>query len=548
MPKIKKITADQHFGIATSYAYPEYSELVEYRRRVDDCLQGQRNIKKKQVYLPPNKWQESHPEEYMAFLQRALFYSMTTYAMRIYEGLTMSGFPDIILPADGKMDFIKNDATVYRRDLKSLQSSLNYEQFAHGLRCLLLEITLNPDKPFFIQEYSANMFLRAHFTKDELGVSKAKMILLDESGDEYNLKTKRDEFVQRFRVLGLDANGDYYQSEIQPCDWVNFDIDNPPLEKTIYPEYRGVRFNMIPFTWCGASSLSGNSLDLPPLIDMADCEIKLFQLDAQYSQHIYQSCQETVFFLDTDAKFNLDDIRYGCGAHNKLPKGVKPIVISNNGIGFDAQKNYMDSIIAQIELRRMSIMSSKSHQSGTAVGIVQNAQTAPLRTIVDVSGDAITEQLRYMALWLGYSQKEVNKIRYTPSKDFANVDNNLSEFVALCGAVADGIVPMLEEDLYRLAKENSYVNSQRDWKDFKRKWKLEKLERQESLGFIPMSGSNNLFGNGNNLDNPSQGEQEETSKENDSSVPEKEEKEEDDDKVEKKNSNQKKRKPLKNNK
>lgn len=498
MPKIKKITADQHFGIASSYAYPEYSELVEYRRRVDDCLQGQRNIKKKQVYLPPNKWQESHPEEYMAFLQRALFYSMTTYAMRIYEGLTMSGFPEVILPTDGKMDFITNDATVYRRDLKSLQSSLNQEQFAHGLRCMLLETTMNQDKPFFIQEYSANMFLRAYFCKDELGVSKAKMVLLDESGEEYNLHTKRDEFVQRFRVLGLDVNGEYYQSEIQPFEWAGFDIEHPPLDKTIYPEYRGVRFNMIPFTWCGASSLSGNSLDLPPLIDMADCEIKLFQLDAQYSQHIYQSCQETVFFLDTDAKFNLDDIRYGCGAHNKLPKGVKPVVISNNGIGFDAQKNYMDSIISQIELRRMSIMSSKSHQSGTAVGIVQNAQTAPLRTIVDVSGDAITEQLRYMALWLGYSQDKVNQIRYTPSKDFANVDNNLSEFVALCGAVSDGTVPMLEEDLYRLAKENSYVNSQRDWNDFKRKWKLEKLERQESLGFIPMSGSGNLFGNGAN--------------------------------------------------
>ena len=62
------------------------------------------------------------------------------------------------------------------------------------------------------------------------------------------------------------------------------------------------------------------------------------------------------------------------------------------------------------------------------------------------------------------------------------MDNNLSEFVSLCQSVVDGAVPMLEEDLYRKAKENGYVNSKMEWKDFKAKWQLEKLERQESLG------------------------------------------------------------------
>lgn len=501
MTKIKTLSESTCLGMVRQFAVTEYGDLVDYRTRVDDCLQGQRNIKRKEVYLPPNRWQQEHRDEYEAYLQRALFYSMTTYAMRIYEGLTMSGFPEISLPEDGKMDFLYRWATVHKRDLHTLQANLNREQLAHGLRCMLVEPQNNPDRPFFIQEFGANSFLRAHFTDSPGAESKAKMILLDESGYKYDIKSKKEFYQPKLLVLALDGNGDYYQCEVGYHEWNSkFDIDNPP-ETAVYPSYRGVRLKFIPFTWCGASSLSGIALDIPPLLDMADCEIKLFQLDAQYSQHLFQSSQETVFFTNCPRDFDLNSIRYGAGAQNALTGQTDVKVIGNNGIGFDAQKNYMESIMAQIELRRMSIMSSKSHQSGTAIGIVQNAQTAPLRTIVDTSGDAITEQLRYIATWMGYDIKTIAEITYAPSKDFANVDNNLSEFVSLCQSVVDGAVPMLEEDLYRKAKENGYVNSKMEWKDFKAKWQLEKLERQESLGFIPQSNGNLFSKNSDNTDN-----------------------------------------------
>lgn len=495
MSKITKADPQSTFGFAKSFAFPEFAELVEYRKRVDDCLQGQRNIKRKQQYLPPNQWQKEHDDQYQAYLQRALFYSMTTYAMRIYEGLTMSGEPEIILPKDGGMDFLRKWATVHKRSLHTLQNSLNYDQFASGLRCMLVEPQNNDERPFFIQEFSANCFLRAHFFKSD-GESKAKVVLLNQSGFKFDLKTKKDEWRESLLVLGLDRNGEYYQSLITFAQWgESFDVDNPPATNeangvvTVYPNCRKSRLNFIPFTWCGATTLSGSTMDLPPLLDMADCEIKLFQLDAQYAQHIFQSSQETIFFTGNTQGLDLKDIRYGSGAHNKLPRDCDVKVISNNGVGFQAQAEYMKSIMEQIELRRMSIMSSKSHQSGTAIGIVQNAQTAPLRTVVTTSGDAITEQMRYIATWMGYGASEIAKIRYTPSKDFANVDSNLSEFVALCRAVTDGVVPMLEEDLYRKAKENGYVNSKLEWDEFKARWELEKLDRQDNLGYIPTSTS-----------------------------------------------------------
>lgn len=499
MAKIRKKGPNEYRTQMMGYVFPEYSDLAEYRERVDDCLQGQRTIKSKAKYLPPNQWQVEHPDEYRAYVGRALFYSLTAYAMRIYEGLTMSGSPNVILPNDKRMDFLLTNATVHGRDLHSLQANLNREQFAHGLRCMLTQVTEDEKRPFFIQEYCANSFLVAHFREID-GLSKADAVLVDLSGLKLNIKSKMFEYVPKALVLGLDKNEEYYQTVIDPFSWPEFDIlfpkkVSPGDDDITYPQYRGRRLNHIPFTWCGATSLSGVSFDIPPLLDMADCEIKLFQLDAQYAQHIFQSSQETAFFLGAKkGQFDLNKVRWGSGAHNALPPDMDVKVISNNGVGFQAQKDYMDSIMNQIELRRMSIMSSKSHQSGTAVGIVQNAQTAPLRTVVNTSGDAITEQLRNIAEWMGYSKDEILKVLYVPSQDFARVESNLSEFVALCNAVAEGVVPMLESDLYRLAKENGYVTDKESWDEFKKKWKLEKLSRQENLGFIPQSGTNNLTG------------------------------------------------------
>ncbi len=504
MPQIRKKTAEQSKRMMTQFAMREYSDLVSYRDKVDDCLQGQACIKSKPKYLPPSKWQIENPEEYKAYVRRALFYSLTAYAMRIYEGLAMAGKPTVILPKDKRMDFIAKVATIHKRDLHDLQYNLNREQMAHGLRCMLLNPTDDNARPFLIQELGANAYLTGHFIDDGNGFSKAKMVLLNVSRDEFNMKTKRYEFHPKLMVLGLDANDEYYQAILDVDEWADFDIEHPSHPTLVYPSLWGMRSNVIPFTWCNASSLSGTNIDIPPLLDMCDCELKLYELDAMFSQHLFQSAQETVFFTNAPGNFDLSKVRYGCGAHNTLLQGMDVKVISNNGIGFQAQKEYMDSIMAQIELRRMSIMSSKSHQSGTAVGIVQSAQTAPLRTIIETSGAAITEQLRYMAKWMGYDDDDILKTLYTPSQTFAHVDTNISEFVALCNAVAEGTVPMLDSDLYKFAISNGFVNSKVEWEDFRKRWIMEKENRLDNLSVLPTGKNkppkNTTDDNGQNTD------------------------------------------------
>ena len=510
MGTVEKKNALQIIGTIQGLAFPEYNELAEARQLVDDCLAGQKTIKSKEKYLPPNEWQKNHKEQYFAFLRRALFPGETRYALDIYEGLFSIGEPRVVLPKNGKLDYILKYASVYNDSLKRVQLRLNSEQMSHGLRCLLVEIRDDDERPFFIREYSAEKFLRSHF-RDEGGESFADFILIDESTGVYDLKTKQDSIDFRLRVFALDENGEYYQRGMSISEFAAFDPAHPPTdERTIFPEYKGKRLNRIPFVWCGVTSLSGSSFDYPPLQPMADTEIALYVAMANHSQHIYMNTQEILVFTGVSPDAIPKDIAFGCGSFIALKEEQADAkYVSTNGVGYTAEKDEIEQLKSSIEQKRLSIMSAKSHQSGTVVGMEQNSRSAPLRSVVETSGAAITEILKFMAQWMKFDQEEIDIIRYSPSLEFAETKVNLSEFVALCKSVMDGEVQMLEEDLYLIAKNSGYINASSTWEEFKAKYKVESSARQKAMSILPnqtgnpFARTNQPKPNGNGNGNPS---------------------------------------------
>lgn len=488
-----KFTESDMDKIISGLAFPGYGDLVELRELVDDCLAGQRTIKERGKYLPPTKWQEKYPEKYREFLFRALFPNETKYSLDIYEGLFNIGDPQIALPDDGKMNYLVSDASVTRDSLKQIQVRLNKEQMTHGLRLLLLEVRDDEKRPFYIQEYGANKFLRAHFNSEMIsGESIADCVLLNETTLVNDIRNWTYRKVVRLRILGLDANMEYYQRSVSPDELKEIDIYHPPQdERTIYPAFQNRRFNRIPLVWCGASGNSGTSMDQPPLLSMAQTELKLFLCMAHNSQHIYMNTQESIVITGASNTFKLTDDEFVAGSVVVIPgENAKAQYLSTNGVGFDAEEKEIARLQESIEAKRLSLMSAKSHQSGTVVGLVQNSQSAPLRTIVTVSGNSITLILQYMAKWMGYADGEIDGIRYVPSQAFANPRFNLSEFIALCKAVCDGEVQMLEEDLYTMAKESCFISSKLPWKQFKAKYDIEWEDRQKKQGTVANSTGN----------------------------------------------------------
>ena len=100
-------------------------------------------------------------------------------------------------------------------------------------------------------------------------------------------------------------------------------------------------------------------------------------------------------------------------------------------------------------------------------------------------------------MWLGEKQKDIDGISYTPSQMFANPRVNLAEYVALCQAVYNGEVMMREEDLYNMARESGYINTNLPWDIFKKKYKIEQAERRKENAILPNVKGNPFAPNDN---------------------------------------------------
>lgn len=457
-------------------AYPEYDSMLDIREQIDDCLDGLRTNSEKQKYLKPTQWQKEHTDSFNEFLYRALFPFETRYSLDIYMGLFRLGSPSVTLPE--QLRYMIRSASARGDGLKDVQIRLNKEQMTHGLRMLLLETRNDSKKPFFIQEYSANKFIRCRMVTKN-GETYPDIILLNESCIENDMASLAYLPDIKVRILALDKNENFYQRQVTMAELLNFNYADPPLDDmTEYPTFEGETYKRIPFVWCGASGTDGENIDVPPLLPMAQKELKLFLCMAHNSQHIFMNTQEAVVITGAPGNFKLKDKEFVAGAVVSIPgENTRVQYLSTNGVGFGAEEKEIERLQAGIEQQRLSLMSAKSHQSGTVVGLVQNSQSAPLRTIVDVSGKAITEILLHAAKWMGLSNEDMETISYLPSQEFADAKVNLSEFISLCKAVQANETIMLEEDLFKLAKKSGYINNDFTWEQFKEKYDIEYEER-----------------------------------------------------------------------
>lgn len=478
----------KEFLIPSNLAFRDYPCLAESRQRVDDCLAGQKKIKKEgEKYLPPDKWQKKNRKDYAAYLFRSLFFNFTRKTLNRYVGMLDMGEPDITFGNENKMAFFRDRSTVYGTGLKALQRKINIAQLKHGLCGLLLESTGNNDYPFIIQQYHANDFLRTDFITNE-GESYAKFVLLDESAWVYDMRSKRDILQPRLRVLGLDANGEYYQAGIQLEDWRNFDVDEPG-DIAIYPDYLGKRFDRIPFTWCGASSLSGSSFDEPPILNVADAEISLYQLYADFRQVIYMTGQSPLVISGFKGK-NVEEIQkelkeliVGSGAIAGLPEGVTAayLEMAASSLGLIAQE-----VQRLIDLCTQDALSltQNANQSGVAVQLIQDSNISPLQIINSTAGDAITDQLRYAAKWMGLSDDEIKATRYTPSRDFAESNKTIQDL-----AVIEGSELLTFAEKRKIFVENGYGDKKKSIEEFFDELEEDKTRRGDGISINVQQGN-----------------------------------------------------------
>lgn len=448
----------------SEFAFSDYDDFVARRRRVADCLGGQLIVKgEADKYLPRDKWQKEHTEDYAAYLNRALFFNYTRKALNRYVGMLDMGEPDIVFGSD-KLEFMRDTATQFGDGLKALQRRVNSAQLSRGLICLLLESTGDNERPFVIQTYDANAFLRTDFVTVD-GKSEIKFVLLDESGYDYNPTTKKDEYKYRMRVLGVDGRGYYYQAAISPEEWAKFNIDDPS-GNVVYPDCFGKPLDRVPFTWCGASNLSGKDFQEPPILNVADAEISLYQLYADFRQVMFMTGQTPLVVTGLKGKVDeinksLSSLKVGSGAVMGLPEGANAGYLEMAASSLQTISGEVETLKKLCTDDALSIGDARGNESGVALQLRVDSNTSPLQIINSTAGDAITDQLRYAARWLGLSDDEILETRYTPSKDFAEANLTVQELVAI-----ESSESLTQEEKRKAWTDNGYGNPKITFDEF----------------------------------------------------------------------------------
>ncbi|MDD3585635.1 MAG: hypothetical protein PHQ75_00505 [Thermoguttaceae bacterium] len=441
------------------------------------------------AYLPPSA---SEKEELEAKLDNSEYAFRKKYAT--FENLFRPAVNDIVgilQKNTAKVAFgIKDNnesppevsaidvyGNAYNDGLIGLKQRLNFNQVLYGRYGLLLDVIadsngLNPQ--FKITEYTPQKILDGNIKTGFNGKSCLDWVLLDESTRVFNKVSKQWMTETRYRVLGLDANGDFYHAVLDGSnavgDWSRFDFNNPN-GKVVYPIFKQKRLDFIPFTVCNVSRLGINEYEDPPFSDVADITMGVYQIDSLYKKALWNFASPTLVVSNAkkpeDKSIKLGNMLW-FQSQSGLP--VSASLMETNGSGLSELRNAkaeMKQALRNTSIREL-LDGAGANSSGDALQLRTASGTAMIATIDQTGARAIEEQLIYASMWAGATFEEAGeRISYKADTSYLSSDFQLQSVVSLLSvnAMADGGMPLLSKaNLYAIL-EKSLPNTLTSFED-----------------------------------------------------------------------------------
>lgn len=450
----------------------EYLKLAEHWHFVSDCYIGASKIKSRkraELYLPPLRRERAEAELYDGFSPHfELRKGMAAYenffrpVIDDIAGLMQKNEPVVKfgIKSDDEsaeeVQAIRWFGNQFNDGLKGLKARLNHNQVLFGRYGLLLDIVtdaqgLNPQ--FSITEYPALKILDGETCGESL-----KWVLLDESTTVFNSDTKMHEPVARRRVLGLDANGRYYQSVLESVnaldipDWASFDLLNPPPEITAYPCYKGKYLDFIPFTVCNVNRLGFNEWQSPPYEDVARIAVNNYQIDSIYKQALLNHATPTLVVSNAAKESNdiyLGGVIWAKGS-GAFPVDVKLLETSGEGIAEMREAKKAGKEALRYTSIRDLLDGAGANATGEAIKLRTATGTAAIAAIDTAGALAIEEQLVYASDWSGASHAQsMDRIEFRADTSYLGAEVQLPSVVSLLELNRE-TGTLSDEALYRL--------------------------------------------------------------------------------------------------
>ena len=441
---------------ALQTVHPSYSIFSEDWKLMRDCYRGQRVIKHEgTIYLPATSSmiadgqgkgaEQPGQKAYDAYRKRARFPNFTREAIQMAIGMMHSQPPEIKLPKA-----LEKIISSRGESLPILLRRINLEQLLMGRIGCMVDLPTNPapgeDMPYLTTYATERLINWDDGTTDQLVPQNLNMVVLNESENErrnvfqWELETK-----YRVMIIGDDDRNEergVYRQGVFRDEGYN-------ESQLVTPSWRGRTLEKIPFVIINSADLV-SSPDDPPLLDLGNLCIQIYQGEADYRQNLFMQGQDT--FVTVGGGFDEDEkVRIGSGAHIDLPMGGKAEYVGVNGNGLSEQRESLGRLEARAGSMGAQTLDSTSREreSGDSLRIRVAARTADMNQIVDTGAAGLEHALRIAAEWIG---EDPDEVEIKPNKEFGEMPLTGQTMVEMATARAQGF-PISAKTLHDVARK-----------------------------------------------------------------------------------------------
>lgn len=350
--------------------HPHYTAYIEQWTDCRHAFEGQKAVKDAGArYLPPLIGQTA--DEYNAYKQRALFYSITSKTLSALVGMALDQQPDIVYP-----DKLKS----YFEDHSGVQF---YEVFATAVQELLLtgrfgvmvDRPVGGGRPYMVMYPTENIINWRQNDAGEYDMVVLRETYLEENeSDPYVIETKT-----RYRKLEI----------IDGVLWITIHTAVKPMSGA--PTYQasapttitntGVQMKKIPFICANANGLSIDPVK-PPMQDIVDINFSHYRTSADLEHGRHFTGLPTPYVIGAESQ---NKMHIGSTSAWVIPDATAKVgYLEFTGQGLASLEKALaekQSQLASLSARLID-NSTRGSEAAETVRLRYMSETSSLRTIV----------------------------------------------------------------------------------------------------------------------------------------------------------------------
>lgn len=468
--------------------HPDYvSSLAEWQL-IADVGGGEAEIKRLgKKYLPATEGMvldglgtgQPGAIAYEAYLSRAVFPNYFGDGVETCLGMMHREDAQITVPE--RMRPMLDSITPDGESALMLLRRMNEAQLRSGRIGLLLDVptaAAGAEVLPYVATYCAESIINWDDGTRSQGKQSLELVVLDEKGWERDADFQWAE-VEKWRVLarsGVAATIDSAEQDAPASGEFMVAVADKEVGLSALdfsaPMLRGRTLDFIPFVFLNARDLLPTP-DRPPMSELARLCLAIYRGEADRRQALYRQGQDTLVVIGaedgglegggganvtTDAAGNSyaasDGTRIGAGSRLDVPLNGDAKFIGVSGSGLTEARLCIESDREQAASLAAKVLEGTdgNQQSGAALRIRVGSRTASLHQIALASAEALQQLLRWAAVWLGYSDAEVESVVVEPNLDFSEQHMAPREVLELVQAKQAG-APLSWRSVHSLFRE-----------------------------------------------------------------------------------------------